>query len=248
MTPRPAMRAFSLWSMSGAPGEQIETERKYEAGPDFTVPGLAGLAAIAAVAEPRTYELAAVYFDTTDLRLISAHVTLRRRTGGADAGWHLKLPAGEETRREVHEPLGGADVVPARLAGLVSGWTKDEPVRPVARIQTTRAVRGLLDDGGTLLAEIADDQVTGSLPAGGPGDGWRPVISWREVEVELAAGSRDLLEAVGARLREAGATPSSSPSKLSMVLKSAGVLPGQAGDPGSGDPGSGGTGSAAGQG
>jgi|SRR5215472_847903 len=222
--------------MSGGPDEQVETERKYEAGPDFTVPGLTGVAGIASVAEPRTYQLAAVYFDTARLRLASANVTLRRRTGGTDAGWHLKLPAGEESRREVHAPLGRAGTVPARLAGLVSPWTGGEPLRPIARIETTRTVRGLLDDGARLLAEVADDLVTGSLP-GQDGDGWRPVISWREVEVELAAGSRDLLDAVGGRLREAGATPSSSPNKLSVVLTSAGTLPGQAGGPGPGGPG-----------
>ena len=38
--------------------------------------------------------LEAVYYDTPNLRLLAEGVTLRRRTGGEDAGWHLKLPVG----------------------------------------------------------------------------------------------------------------------------------------------------------
>ena len=37
-------------------------------------------------------KLEADYYDTSDLRLVRAGVTLRRRHGGGDAGWHLKLP------------------------------------------------------------------------------------------------------------------------------------------------------------
>jgi hypothetical protein len=35
--------------------------------------------------------LEAVYYDAPDLRQLFEGVTLRRRTGGEDAGWHLKL-------------------------------------------------------------------------------------------------------------------------------------------------------------
>ncbi|WP_242418751.1 CYTH domain-containing protein, partial [Frankia sp. CpI1-P] len=41
---------------------------------------------------PRTVTLDAVYYDSDDLRLARNQITLRRRTGGHDAGWHLKLP------------------------------------------------------------------------------------------------------------------------------------------------------------
>jgi hypothetical protein len=44
------------------------------------------------------------------------------------------------------------------------------------------------------------------------------VARWREVEVELGAGSRDLLDSVGDLLVRAGAVPSAAPSKLSRVL------------------------------
>jgi hypothetical protein len=62
-----------------------------------------------------------VYFDTSDLRLLRAGVTLRRRTGGPDEGWHLKLPAGADSRDEHRLPLTGHYRVepPDELVSLV---------------------------------------------------------------------------------------------------------------------------------
>ena len=206
-------------------GGFIETERKYEAEADFALPGMAGLDGVAAVTGPQTYRLRAVYFDTPDHRLAAARITLRRRTGGTDAGWHLKLPVGMDSRREVHAPLGrGAYTVPARLAELVNGWAGGQPLVPIALLATTRRLRRLAAQDGRMLAEIADDLVSGSLPEpaeGGPaGPRWREVSRWREVEVELGAGSRDLLDSVGDLLLRAGAVSSAAPSKLSRVLAS----------------------------
>jgi CYTH domain len=219
-------------------GEFIETERKYEAAADFALPDLAGLDGVAAITGPRTYRLRAVYFDTRDYGLAEARITLRRRTGGTDAGWHLKLPAGTDSRREVHAPLGrGAYAVPARLAELVVGWSNRQPLVPIALLATTRRLRRLAAPDGQILAEIADDLVSGSLPGptpGGPaspggdtglrGPGtpeWREVSRWREVEVELVSGSRELLGSVGDLLIRAGAVPSAAASKLSRLLASA---------------------------
>jgi CYTH domain len=210
-------------------GGFIETERKYDAEAGFTLPDLAGLDGVAAVTGPQTYRLRAIYFDTTDFRLAAAKITLRRRTGGTDAGWHLKLPAGADSRREVHAPLGrGASSVPARLAELVAGWTGGQPLRPIARLATTRRLRRLAGRDGEVLAEVADDLVVGSLPApggAGPGDAgmpeWREASRWREIEIELVTGPRELLGSAGDRLRRAGAVPSTEASKLSRLLASA---------------------------
>ena len=81
------------------PTRQLEIETKLELDPDSSLPPLAKrkrLAAvgIAGVAEPVTHHLDAVYYDTDRLDLLRSKITLRRRTGGSDAGWHLKLPAG----------------------------------------------------------------------------------------------------------------------------------------------------------
>jgi inorganic triphosphatase YgiF len=213
--------------MSGEPDSKIEVERKYSVGADFAMPGLSGVPGVASVTGPRTFQLTAVYFDTPGFRLAMAHITLRRRTGGTDAGWHLKLPAGAD-RREVHVPLSaGKDTVPAELAGLVPDVTGGEPLRPIARLATVRTVRHLVDATGQVLAEVADDQVTGSLP--GPDEAtWRVASTWREVEVELGSGTPDLLAAVGRLLLAAGAEPSPAASKLSLLLTTAGSLPAEA--------------------
>jgi CYTH domain len=220
----------------------IETERKYDAAADFALPGLAGVDGVAAVNGPRTYRLRAVYFDTPDFRLIAAKITLRRRTGGTDAGWHLKLPAGADSRREIHAPLGRATrQIPARLAELAGSWSGGQPLQPIARLATTRRVRWLAGQDGQVLAEVADDLVSGSLPGPGAtagpavpggvaatgtatapgGPEWREVSRWREVEVELGTGTRGLLDAVGELLLRAGAEPSAAASKLGRLLTSA---------------------------
>jgi inorganic triphosphatase YgiF len=210
--------------MADRAGEFIETERKYDAEAGFALPDLAGLDEVAAVTGPQTYRLRAIYFDTTDFRLAAAKITLRRRTGGTDAGWHLKLPAGADSRREVHAPLGrGASSVPGRLAELVAGWTGGQPLRPIARLATTRRLRRLAGRDGEVLAEVADDLVVGSLPApGGAGmPEWREASRWREIEIELVTGPHGLLDSAGGLLRRAGAAPSAAASKLSRLLASA---------------------------
>jgi inorganic triphosphatase YgiF len=205
----------------GSLGGFIETERKYEAGPDFVLPDLTGLAGVATVAPPRVYRLRAVYYDTADLRLATAGITLRRRSGGTDAGWHLKLPAGPDRRREVHAPaVPGGQRVPASLSGLAGQTTGGQPLRPVARLDTTRRLVALAGPDGQVLAEIADDLVTGSVP----GRPWREVSRWREIEIELGTGPAGLLEAAGARLVAAGAARSAAASKLSRLLAAAGRL------------------------
>jgi uncharacterized protein YjbK len=66
------------------------------------------------VAEPDQHQLEAVYYDTADLALAAGRITLRRRTGGDDAGWHLKFPAGSGELQEVRLPLGRATRNPRR--------------------------------------------------------------------------------------------------------------------------------------
>jgi len=183
------------------------------------LPDLAGAGGSVSMAPPDVQLLEATYFDTDDLRLIAAHITLRRRTGGEDAGWHIKLPVGGDTRREVHFPLGPPGrVVPGEIAAEVARWSGGAPLRPVARLETRRTVRRLVSKAGEVLAEVADDQVTGSRPDPADPETWRLQDTWREVEVELKSGTPDLLDAAAAGLAAAGATPSRSASKLARVL------------------------------
>ena len=213
-----------------APEGSLEIERKYAVGAGFELPDLSAVPGVAAITGPDTYHLAAIYVDTPGQDLAAAKITLRRRSGGTDAGWHLKLPAGAGARREVHAPLGpGTEPVPERLAALVAEWTRGQPLRPIARLETTRTVRRLTGAAGQMLAEVADDEVTGSLPdqhssatdaPGGPIP-WRTVTSWREVEIELGQGTPGLLDEAGRLLLGAGARPSPAASKLALLLGTA---------------------------
>src|SRR6266487_1694092 len=133
-----------------------ETEAKYDAPASVALPGLDDLPQVAGTSGPDEEQLDAEYFDTGDLRLIRAGITLRRRQGGHDAGWHLKLPAGNHTRREIRLPLGGpGGKVPGELARLVRVHTRSEELRPVARISTRRRRLFLLGGSGESLAEVA---------------------------------------------------------------------------------------------
>jgi CHAD domain-containing protein len=198
-------------------GGHLEVEAKYDVDDGFDLPDLSGVPGVAGVDEPVEHLLEAVYFDTADLRLLRARVTLRRRTGGADAGWHLKLPAGA-ARRELHAPLGRSVNKPPRsLLDPVAGVVRGESPHPVATLRTRRVVTSLRGPDGDLLAEVADDTVTATVPPPGPGEPIE-VRGWREVEVELASGDDGLAAAVGERLAAAGARPSAAASKVGRVL------------------------------
>ena len=191
-----------------------EVERKYELPEGVALPSLDDLPGIETDPTADVFQLEAVYFDTADLRLATHRVTLRRRTGGDDAGWHLKLPAGVDGRDEIRSPLGRASrTVPADLASLVAAYTRGAPLVPVARIRTTRTRRRLRDEDGAVLAEIVADEVAGQTLGRES-----TVSSWSEAEVELAGGSEELLDRVEQRLRSAGVRRSASASKLARVL------------------------------
>jgi inorganic triphosphatase YgiF len=192
-----------------------ETEQKYEpAAPGAALPPLDGLPHVARVSGPDAQTLTAEYFDTPDFALIKAGVTLRRRQGGADEGWHLKLPgpertaAGPVTRRELRLPLTQpGDPVPSELAHLVLVHTRNAQLGPVARIQTIRRRTTLHDNAGASLAEVVADQVSAqSLGTSAA------VSRWDEFEVELTGGSSKLLRAADKRLRDAGLRPAGPPS------------------------------------
>jgi len=192
--------------------DQPEVEDKYDVDEDTELPDLAGLPGVASVAPPEQHELEATYVDTPGLALARARITLRRRTGGHDAGWHLKLPVGDE-RYEVHEPLGEAgEPVPERLRDALRVVIRDERLLPVVTLRNRRTAHRLLDGRDRVLAEVADDRVTAWS-----GDATAP-RHWREWEVELVEGDRDLLQAAAEVLVAAGATPSAVSSKLARAL------------------------------
>ena len=191
-----------------------EREVKLGAPPEFRLPDLAGVFEGVTPAPLRGRDLQADYYDTADLRLARWGVTLRYRTGEGTA-WTVKLPEGAEgpalVRREVNCDGPPGEVPPEALA-LVRAYLRRAALEPVAHIRTERAGVVLTDVEGVPVAEVVDDDVS-VLHNGRVG------ARFREVEVEIAdRAAPGLLDAVVARLREAGAgTPDSTP-KLVRAL------------------------------
>lgn len=196
----------------------IEAEVKFELAEGAETPDLTGLLT---PGETREHRLRAVYLDTPDLFLLRTRVTLRRREGGDDAGWHLKLPTGTD-RLEVHAGLTEGDGrwrVPAPLREaldrhLGEAWTgrtgADAGLVPAAVLTTRRAETDLADADGEVVAVLCDD-VVHALPAD---------RRWRELEVELRPGvDGALLERVVEHLARQGVAVAESPSKLARALE-----------------------------
>jgi CHAD domain-containing protein len=207
-------------SSDQANSRYLEVERKFEVFESTVSPSFEGLSSVALVERSPSQQLDAVYFDTPAHDLAARRVTLRRRTGGTDAGWHLKLPAGPDARTEVRAPLGDdadADTVPNDVLDIVLAIVRDRPVGPVARISTSRTVDMLYGPDGAALAEFCNDEVV----ARAEGDE-ESEQRWREWELELAEGAdRDLLDRLTNRLLDAGAVPAGHGSKLARVLEGA---------------------------
>jgi CHAD domain-containing protein len=187
----------------------LEVEDKYDAPADATMPDLSTLPGVATV-ETTEHRLEATYYDSPSLALADLGITLRRRTGGDDEGWHLKVPYGDG-RHEMALPLSvGAQAVPQQIRHVVATLVRDQPLEPVARLITERTVHELLDSEGHVLAEVADDRVAPEDPQSG----------WREWEVELVVENTDLPAAAADAFAACGATPSTSANKLARAIGS----------------------------
>jgi CHAD domain-containing protein len=194
--------------------EHREVERKYDVPVEAVLPDLTALTEVHEVADTVEVEQVATYFDTEDLRLLDARVTLRRRVGGVDDGWHLKLPGAGDSRGEVQAPLGEEDQSPpAELLERVRVHVRDREVAPRATVTTRRGIHRLLGSDGEVLAELCDDRVRSQLVET-PTD----VQEWREWELELVEAAPSLFESAEVVLRGAGADPSTSPSKAARAM------------------------------
>jgi CHAD domain-containing protein len=163
--------------------------------------------------------LDATYYDVDDLRLLREGVTVRHRTGDAagQGTWTIKLPDasvavdGGLVRSEL-DVDGPADEMPAQIASAVASRVRTGALVPVARLRTTRRRLVLIAGDGTTVAEVDDDEVEVL-------EDDAVVASFREVEVELAEDApEDVLTAVVARLRDAGAGAPDPTPKLARAL------------------------------
>lgn len=199
-------------SGAGEPIESFEVERKYEVGVEADSPldySAVGLFADA----PERYRMVARYFDTVDRALARRLVAVRERTGGKDAGWHMKAK-GEGGAREMLWPP--SQEMPEGLRAEIAKLTRS-PIELLAELRTDRTVLRLRDASGAEAVELADDRVLAEEKPSGVRR------AWREWEAELMPGADPaLLDALEPVLRAAGADPSPSPAK---IARATGFLP-----------------------
>ena len=199
---------------------KTEIELKYDVPASYVMPPLESALPEVSGVDSASMEMEAMYFDTADLRLARRRMTLRRRTGGTDQGWHLKLPVAKGERSALHEPWTDELRVPDALVRLVGATTRGAELVPVARLRTTRQAHQLRDAEGRILIEVADDAVIGEKLGESV-----EVSQWREIEAELVEGDRDQLDRLGEVLVGAGAVLSGSGSKLARTLGVSGRQP-----------------------
>jgi CHAD domain-containing protein len=128
---------------------------------------------------------------------------MRRREGGIDAGWHLKLPvAGGHPgdREELQLPLEAspAGSPPEEFCTIVSALVRRAPLRPVATLRTERTPFLLRAADDRLIAELVDDVVSVL-------DGDRVAGRFREIEVEAREAISGELDAIIGVLVASGA-------------------------------------------
>ncbi|MBA4022385.1 MAG: CHAD domain-containing protein [Gordonia sp.] len=201
--------------------EALEIELKYDLNAGASVPDLTVLEAVHSVTGPVVEHLDATYYDTDALDLAGNKITLRRREGGHDEGWHLKRPATSAGpgRREMQVGLETAAdpfsevLVPTELTDHVQVHVRGRRLSPIATISTVRRITELHDAAGEVLAVLCEDSVaTQSLLPGGHAQ------TWNEWELELVAGDEKLLKAADKVLRSSGARTASSASKLARAI------------------------------
>ena len=189
-----------------------ERENKFEVDADWVLPQLADLRPDGGRLDHAVRKLDNTYFDTPSAGLRLFGITLRRRVGGSETGWQLKVPSG--TARTELQSGSRTKTPPPAVATAVAGLLAGESLGPVAKIVTTRTAYRFLNADGELVMEIADDQVES-----GPLDGESTLHSWREVEVELGpAGTEKDLKRASELLRASGAAPSAARTKLDRAL------------------------------
>lgn len=186
----------------------LEIERKYDVALDAVRPDCVGIAGITSQSIPVEHALDATYFDTESGALAQQHTALRHRRGGHDAGWHAKTHTADgvmethwRTEHDMRVSLG-----------------LEEPVIPIARIQTVRTAVTLFGERQDApLAEFADDEVIATNLID------HTERRWREWEIELSGewtrvDADRFFETLEPRLVAAGAVPSPIAAKLQRAL------------------------------
>ena len=177
----------------------VEREVKLTVAAAFKLPPLKGARLPAKL-------LTSVYFDTPDLRLARARITLRHRTQGRKSRWQLKLPL-DCGRREIEMP-GKPSAPPPQILDLLFIHLQGGTVQPVATLRTRRTGMRV---GGSRGADVVLDEVAILKESS-------EVLMFREVEIEQLDGNASLVNRLETTLRKAGATDHDGRPKIFRAL------------------------------
>jgi len=191
-----------------------EIERKFEVDANVQLPDFGAFSGVKSCTPVEREGLVALYFDTADLTLARNRIVVRRRSGGHDAGWHVKVQAREDERTEFHSPLsGGIARVPESLLAAAGVDVATTELIPIVVLRTDRLRRLFLGPAGETVGEFCADTVHAERLVGPPLSS-----SWREWELEAVPASRQFLGTWSAALVAKGATSATYPSKLVRAL------------------------------
>lgn len=196
----------------------LEREIKLDAPASFRLEAVSALGGGYRLSKIETATFDSRYYDSADFRLTRAGCSLRYRTG---RGWTLKLPQmseqGEMARLELASDAGARTPPPA-LIDLTTAFVRVRRVHPVATLRTIRRTVNVRGAGGTVLAEIAEDDVTLVAHSG-------ERVGFREIEVELREQAPPaLLVDLARRLQAVGAGGFVQESKIQRALGGASAL------------------------
>jgi len=198
-----------------------EVEVKLRVDPDFDLTAFLHDVPEVTLVGPNTVHMNAAYYDTRELTLLRWGVTVRRREGGADAGWHLKLPvtnSKEGARDELHLPLtdNALGDIPAEFIEIIAPLLRNKTMEHLADVNTIRTTYTMIDEHENSVVEIADDHVSVEQDK-------ITINAFREIEVELLHDTKsamDVLLVIEKRILDTGATP----IRLSKVASALGPL------------------------
>jgi CHAD domain-containing protein len=185
---------------------------------EASVPPAPGLSEVhhTDVAPPRVLDIER--YDTADLRLATAGVTLAVLRDDSPPRWELHTPGEREPLHlpvDAKAPAGARLPLPAEIDELVRGVARGRNVRPVGRLHTTRTEHRLLDVSGARRASVVHDHVTLSTLGRST-----HVEAWTEVTIDAPEPLRaDLAD----RAAEAGLRPAApcGAAELSRLLRPA---------------------------
>ena len=210
------MNMWLVLSMSSDTHREVEVKMRVKSDFDCT-PYLHDLPGTTLVG-PHTVQLSATYYDTAELTLLRWGITLRRREGGTDSGWHLKLPVTDDqdgAREELHLPLteGAPGEVPPEFIAMIAPLLRNKNIEYLADLNTTRTTYTVVDKHAESLVEVADDHVIVEVNTS-------EINAFHEIEVEIlhdSQRSRKVLREIQKRILDNGAIPMNL-SKLASAM------------------------------